>query len=186
MSVVPFPGDSVFDDPFVQGILSATRGGDLEALLLAYQQVPPGDWLHEELGRALIGLGPILVDPALDLWAEADSHEERGALAGLLAACGTRDPRILEILVVGLGEAPGPAALQLARYGDPAALPSLSAALDALALTPEAADLEGLVYAIEELGGVLTPAQAEKWEAIARLRERAPEPEVQRLYLVGK
>jgi hypothetical protein len=97
-------------------------------------------------------------------------------LLSLLANAGVRDDRILVQLVQSLSESPPEAAMYLAEYGDPVALPELSRALDAhkLSLPDDPSDDHAvfeLREAIQLLGGKLTAAQQRKYEC-ARLARR--------------
>ena len=97
-------------------------------------------------------------------------------LLSVLANARVRDGRILVQLVHALSEFSPEAAMYLAEYGDPAALPELSRALDAhkLSMPDDPSDdhaLFELREAIQLLGGKLTAAQRRKYEC-ARLARR--------------
>jgi len=97
-------------------------------------------------------------------------------LLSVLANARVRDGRILVQLVHALSEFSPEAAMYLAEYGDPAALPELSRALDAhkLSMPDDLSDDHAvfeLCEAIQLLGGKLTAAQRRKYEC-ARLARR--------------
>jgi HEAT repeat protein len=82
------------------------------------------DDVSEELLDAFCRIGPVAVDPLLDLYRRLDP-DEGGEVSFLLAALRVCDPRILDLLVGRLAVDPGDAAIQLGLYGDPAAKPAL-------------------------------------------------------------
>lgn len=96
-------------------------------------------------------------------------------LAEILSQPGRRDPRDLALLVAGLDTETMLYASLLSSYGDPAALPALSAALDRADVVSDSFGLGPIgeiAYAIEALGGELTPDQIVK-RALNRHRHRA-------------
>ena len=124
--------------------------------------------LRQAVQEALAPLGSLLVTPILDRLPTAVGGYRR-ELWFLLANAGVRDARIFAQLLGALAESPEDGAMYLAEYGDKAALPELSRALDACRLDPEGhAPDDHTVFelreAIHELGGELTPAQQAKYE----------------------
>lgn len=87
----------------------------------------PGN-VDDELVEAFVELGAAPVDPLLDLLSEL-GDEPAGDVLFLIASLHVRDPRIFDALIHRLDEEPWDGALALEIYGDPAALPSLEAAL---------------------------------------------------------
>ena len=143
----------------------------VEPMLQLLLGTEPLDFLHEEILLGLPKLGAAVVEPALLAYAACDDDDDgaagaRGDIAAVLAGCGVRDPRILAMLIEETRAEPSAAAM-LAQYGDPAALPFLSDALDRYQVAGNAGVLgdQGLIEltaAIEELGGTLTAAQQRK------------------------
>ena len=128
-------------------------------------QLPP---LRQAVEKALAPLGAPLVSPILARLPTAVGGYRR-ELWFLLANARVREPRIFIQLLGALAESPEDGAMDLAEYGDKAALPELSRALDAHRLdldgdTPGDHTVFELREAIHELGGELTPAQQTKYE----------------------
>ena len=140
--------------------------------------------LRVTVERALAPMGARLIAPILArLPTAVDGY--RLQLWSLLANAKVRDKRIFVQLLDALAEYPEQGAMYLAEYGDPAALPELSCALDAyqISLTDDGDHaLFELREAIEELGGTLTAAQQTKYEqALLACRIKvSAEMEVQR------
>jgi len=115
--------------------------------------------------KALAPMGARLIAPILARLPTA-VDEYRRQLWSLLANAKVRDKRIFVQLLDALAESPEQGAMYLAEYGDPAALPELSRALDAykISLTDDGDHaLFELREAIEGLGGTLTAAQQTKY-----------------------
>jgi hypothetical protein len=140
-------------------------------MLMVLTKTDLGDPVREAVLQRLPQLGAALVEPALAFHEATANDEIRFAVEWALSECGVRDDRILRILLARLVSTPRFAALQLQNYGDPAALPALSAAFDRL-------DLEGIgpafgwipdtdfiefARAIKSLGGTLTADQEGKF-----------------------
>jgi hypothetical protein len=122
--------------------------------------------LRVTVERALAPMGARLIAPILArLPTAVDGY--RLQLWSLLANAKVRDKRIFVQLLDALAEYPEQGAMHLAEYGDPAALPELSRALDAyqINLTDDGDHaLFELREAIQELGGTLTAGQQTKYE----------------------
>ena len=122
--------------------------------------------LRVAVEKALAPMGARLIDPILArLPTAVDAYRQQ--LWSLLASAKVRDQRIFVQLLDALVERPEQGAMYLAEYGDPAALPELSRALDAyqISLSDDGDQtLFELREAIEELGGTLTAAQQTKYE----------------------
>jgi hypothetical protein len=113
---------------------------------------------------ALESIGPPVLEPALAAHAAAVSDRERFSLEGVLADIRVRDDRVLAVLLKVLERDPSDGAVLLDRYGDPAALPRLFAALDRCCRIrgggPRAnPGVLELAEAIENLLGMLGPTQ---------------------------
>lgn len=102
----------------------------VEPLLAVLATAAPLSPLRAALEQALARLGALLVNPILARLPAAEGAY-RLQLWSLLANARVRDDRILVQLANALSESPAEAAMYLAEYGDPAALPELSRALDA-------------------------------------------------------
>jgi len=132
---------------------------------------------HAAVAEAIPRLGPAVLEPVLVAFAGTTDPELRLSLAGALSRLGQRDLRILAALVEHLQEDPVHAAACLADYGDPAALPTLHAALSAEPVDPAPSllgnqEIVELCTAIEDLGGTLAPAEEAKLAEVDALRER--------------
>ena len=139
------------------------------------------DWediLYAALIDALCSLGSPALEPALAAYAAAGSDDQRRALARVLAGVDTRDERTYAILLQTLEREVVLGAASLAEYGDPRAVPHLSAKLDAkkvdrgggLLANDEVIALAG---AIERLGGALTEDQTRKLRVGTVMRDDA-------------
>lgn len=163
-------------------ILAELNAGDvIEPMLRVLARCDPMDILYSTLIHALESLGPRVLEPALAAYAAAESEDQRAAIVNVLSGLNVRDDRILPILLKMLEDDVELGAGLLAEYGDPAALPYLSAALDGcepddrggLLVNQEVIELEA---AIDELGGVLTEEQKGKVRAVKAAREVARAP----------
>ena len=163
----------------ILGVLEA--GEAIEPMLRVLARCDPMEVLYSTLVHALESLGARVLEPALAAHASAESEDQRGAIANVLSGLGARDDRILPILLRMLEDDVELGAGLLAEYGDPAALPHLSAALDGCELdargglfgNQEVIELEA---AIEELGGALTKEQKGKVRAVEAARDVARAP----------
>lgn len=132
------------------------------------------DYLHMSALNAVVELGPEALEPVLELHARTHDGDLRMSLSEILGKLDVRDDRVLRALLLQLEERVEFGAGCLAEYGDPAALPKLSAALDVYRLSEDATPMADhavieLRHAIEELGGTLSPSQKAK---VAKLRQR--------------
>ena len=135
----------------------------LRDVLATTHQLSP---LRVAVEKALAPIGACLIEPILARLPTA-VDEYRQQLWSLLANAKVRDQRIFVQLLDVLAEHPEQGAMYLAEYGDLAALPELSRALDVyqISLTDDGDHaLFELREAIEELGGTLTLPQQTKYE----------------------
>ena len=135
------------------------------------------DILHGTLIDALTSLGPQIVEPTLRGYAIAENEDQRAAIGSVLSRIHVRDSRILPILLQILEENVETGACSLAYYGDPAALPHLSTALDACKMDRQGGPFANqniieLAAAIEDLGGKLTRYQAKLLQDVDRARNK--------------
>ncbi len=156
-------------------------GEAIEPMFRVLARCDPMAILYSTLIDALESLGPPVLEPALAAHAAATSKDQRVAVAEVLSGLGVRDDRILPILLQALQEEVEIGAGLLAEYGDPAALPRLSEALDARELDPRGGllvnqDVVELEAAIEELGGSLSEGQQRKVRAVEAARDAARAP----------
>lgn len=139
----------------------------IEPMLRVLARCDPLEILFSELVHQLKALGPPVLEPALAQWARAGTDEAREGIENVLAGIGVRDDRILRALLARLDADRTLGAALLGQYGDPAALPRLSAALDAAPLDENAglignAAIAELDAAITDLGGTLSESQERK------------------------
>lgn len=139
-----------------------------------------GDYLSAEIIEALPAMGPPVLERLLQAQPRFERADQMNPLNVVLAKLGTKDPRILAILLDELKKFPDIGASNLAVYGDPAALPHLLRAFDEYQVTPTDNPIEHhamieLTAAIEELGGDLTPAQQAKAQIADEPRRRFAE-----------
>lgn len=156
-------------------------GQAIEPMFRALARCDPLDSLYSALVEALESFGHPVLEPALAAHAAAESEDQRTAVACVLSGLDVRDDRILPILLRALEEKVELGAGLLAEYGDPAALPHLSAALDACEVDPRGGllanqDVVELEAAIEDLGGSLSVGQKRKLRAIEAARDAARAP----------
>jgi len=126
------------------------------------------------VARALWELGPAILEPALHAYAGNQDLRYRLQLAIVITALELRDERIFDLLVEMLAQEPEHGAMCLKRYGDPRAIAHLRRVLDGHAAACGALTFDEVIAlgdAIEQLGGVLTPAQARAYRRA--LREEA-------------
>ena len=163
-------------------ILGELKAGEaIEPMLRVLGRCDGMDSLYSALIHALKSLGGAVLEPALAAHAAAASEDQRAAVAEILASLHVRDDRILPILLGVLEDQPELGASLLAEYGDEAALPRLSAALDGCELDPRGRllvnqDVVELEAAIRDLGGALTEEQERKVRASEDAREEARAP----------
>lgn len=156
------------------GVREHVDGDGIGRLLDALGRLDDMDILYTDLTYALSEAGEVVVEPALArLPADLESAYAY-ALAEILAKSDTRDERILELLLRFFDEDVDLGASLFTRYGDPRALPHLSAALDEVDLDDEEGYWEQtvieLAFAITRLGGELTEDQREKRDAVRKRR----------------
>jgi hypothetical protein len=147
----------------------------IEPLLDTLLECEPMEMLFDACLHALTQFGEAVVEPAFARLPQAGEEGSR-SLASVLSSSGARDSRILSLLLVQLAQDDEVAPGNLAEYGDPAALPALFEAYDRLELSPDDSpfanqDFIEVAAAIEELGGELTPLQAEKFAVALKPRE---------------
>jgi hypothetical protein len=156
----------------------------LLAKLPAYEAIGPmvrllarsdrEDLIFSELVHQLKEFGPPVLETALAERANAGTSGAREVIEGVLAGLGVRDERILSALLARFDASPIVGAGLLEEYGDPAALPRLSAALDAFTVDRSGSALAndailGVEAAIDALGGTLSEAQLQKVESVVAL-----------------
>jgi hypothetical protein len=136
-----------------------------------------GDIVRDEIVFALQKLGSAVVEPALAAFEPNASEDLSGAMAAVLSKAGARNERIFAAFVEHFEGDPEMGAAYLADYGDPRAVPHLSAELDRQNV-PSTSDnlfadqtLIELAAAIEGLGGTLTPGQQIKLRAVDARRD---------------
>jgi hypothetical protein len=149
------------------------------------------DIIHDRLILALAKMGPPALEPVLEAHAATEDPERRYELCDILSSLGVKDDRIYRALLALFDEHIAAGAMYLAVYGDPAALPILSAALDDEPDIPSDNPAENhtvieLAEAIDTLGGSLSASQWHKRTRVIQVarrkyRERAaverePEP----------
>jgi hypothetical protein len=145
-------------------------------MLRVLARCDPLDILYSELIHRLEELGPPVLEPALAALSIAANDDAREGIESVLAGLRVRDDRILRVLLARLAANVELGAILLGQYGDPAALPQLSAALDGCEPDPDGgilgcSDVVELEASISDLGGTLTPAQALKVQAVDALRD---------------
>ncbi len=132
--------------------------------------------IHDRAIQGLPRLGPAVLEPALAAYAETSDPDVRPGLTSVLAKLNVQDERIYQILTEELEENPDLGAGHLAEYGDPRALPLLSAAIDRYESRGDQMmvnqALVELKAAIEDLGGEVTPEQQAKIDRILEPDER--------------
>jgi hypothetical protein len=146
-----------------------------EAIEPMVRRLAEDDWesiLHSKVVEAVPKLGPPALEPVISAHAAAADPLLRMTFAGILARLGVHDERIYQLLVDELERDMEPGAMHLADYGDPRALPLLSAALDRYEPVDDDNSLMAnhvvieLEAAIKRLGGELTPEQQAKVQRI--------------------
>ena len=122
-------------------------------------------------------LGPAALEGCLAAYAMPTDEAFRDRLAGVLSQCGVHDERIHACLVETLQRPPELGANALAAYGEARALDVRAHTFDTLPLRDAESPLATHVFidlraAIEDLGGQLTAAQHQKFEAADAARRR--------------
>ncbi len=135
------------------------------------------DGLAPQAAAALRTLGPTALEGCLAAYATTTDAAFRDRLAGVMSRCGVHDERIYACLVETLQRTPELGANYLAEYGEARALNVLAHTFDTLPLRHEESPLANHVFielraAIEDLGGQLTAAQAQKFDAADAARRR--------------
>jgi hypothetical protein len=135
------------------------------------------DGLAPPAAAALRTLGPAALEGCLAAYAMTPHEAFRDRLAGVLSRCGVHDERLYACLVETLQRTPELGANYLAEYGEARALDVLAQTFDTLPLRDEEIPLANHVFvelraAIEDLGGQLTDAQHQKFEAADAARRR--------------
>jgi hypothetical protein len=141
---------------------------DLLADVGAVASVPPlleliADWdcpevLWSHLDRALPRFGAAIIEPALALLARAPKTIARDSVCSVLAAQGTRDPRVFAALCAAFAD-DAAAATHFVTYGDPKALEILRDAV--VSFAPDITEpwavgkIDDMTIAIERLGGAI-------------------------------
>jgi hypothetical protein len=135
------------------------------------------DGLAPPAAAALRTIGPAALEGCLTAYAMATHEAFRDRLAGVMSRCGVHDERLYACLVETLQRTPELGANYLAEYGEARALDVLARTFDTLPLRDEEIPLANHVFielraAIEDLGGQLTDAQHQKFEAADVARRR--------------
>jgi SEC-C motif len=154
--------------------------GDARAVPILLRCLAHDDWfdgLAPQAAAALRTLGPVALEGCLAAYAMAMNAAFRDRLAGVLSRCGVHDERLYACLVETLQRTPELGANYLAEYGEARALAVLAHTFDTLPLRDEVTPLANHVFielraAIEDLGGQLTAAQHQKFEAADAARRR--------------
>jgi SEC-C motif len=169
------PEGALFHAVDLLGALGDARAVPILLRCLAHDDVFDG--LALPAAAALRTLGPAALEGCLAAYATTTDDAFRDRLAGVLSRCGVHDERIYACLVETLQRTPELGANYLAEYGEARALDVLAHTFDALPLRDEEVPLANHVFielraAIEDLGGQLTAAQAQKFEAADAARRR--------------
>jgi hypothetical protein len=169
------PEGALFHAVDLLGALGDVRAVPILLRCLAHDDLFDG--LAPQAAAALRTLGPAALESCLAAYAMTTDEAFRDRLAGVMSRCGVHDERIYACLVETLQRSPELGANYLAEYGEARALDVLAHTFDTLPLGAEAAPLANHVFielraAIEDLGGQLTAAQAQKFEAADAARRR--------------
>ena len=135
------------------------------------------DILHSRLISTLSAFGETAFQPVLQAYHETSDPEYRRSLCDTLTGLGIKDDQIFDIALDYLEEDVEYGAMCFAVYGDSKALVHLQRALDDYEVeetdNPFAYQpVIELCGAIQELGGQLTPSQAEKHKRVMAHRAR--------------
>ncbi len=169
------PEAALFHAVDLLGALGDARAVPILLRCLAHDDLFDG--LALPAATALRTLGPAALDGCLAAYAMTTDAAFRDRLAGVLSRCGVHDERIYACLVETLQRTPELGANYLAEYGETRALDVLVHTFDTLPLRDEESPLANHVFielraAIEDLGGHLTAAQHQKFEAADAARRR--------------
>ena len=169
------PEGALFHAVDLLGALGDARAVPILLRCLAHDDLFDG--LAPPAAAALHTLGPAALEGCLAAYAMTTSEDLRDRLAGVLSRCGVHDERLYACLVETLQRTPELGANYLAEYGEARALDVLAHTFDTLPLRNEESPLANHVFielraAIEELGGQLTAAQAQQFEAADAARRR--------------
>jgi HEAT repeat protein len=112
--------------------------------------------------NSLREIGEPAIEPLLEFYKETAGDDDSDA-GFLLGSLGIRDPRILEALVERLQTDPMDAGHCLAAYGDPAAIPAMRAAIEAM--KEDEWMIESLRHSLRELEAGRRPLEDEDEES---------------------
>lgn len=128
--------------------------------------------LHSRLVVRLPDFGAAVVEPALEILANAEEPSARHSLCCVLSKVGVHDDRIFDSLCDLFDDDEALGAMCFADYGDDEALPILEGAIGDFALDPDDAEsmyrLRDLESAYEALGGRMPEVLRQRVEAIRR------------------
>jgi SEC-C motif len=169
------PEGALFHAVDLLGALGDARAVPILLRCLAHDDLFGG--LAPSAAAALRTLGPAALEGCLAAYATTADDAFRDRLAGVLSRCGVHDERLYACLVETLQRTPELGANYLAEYGEARALDVLAPTFDTLPLRDEESPLANHVFielraAIEDLGGQLTAAQHQKFEAADAARRR--------------
>ncbi len=120
--------DDLMDlDPLLIDLFRSLRSPAALPFFMRVMRDNPSD-VPDDLVESIVELGGAAVEPVLGLLREL-KEGDAGDVPFVLAALRVRDHRVLEALSSRLENDPQDAALCLEMYGDPAAIPTLTAAL---------------------------------------------------------
>ncbi len=146
-----------------------------DAMLHTLAKTDYRDIVHDRLIVSMPKLGQAVLEPALRALAQNGDEEFRGSLCAILANLKVRDERIFDLLLQELDRDILSGAIVLGDYGDPRAIPYLSAAFEEYELKDDSpfgnTALFELQDSIELLGGTLTPSQRKKLDEAEQLAE---------------
>jgi hypothetical protein len=169
------PEGALFHAVDLLGALGDARAVPILLRCLAHDDLFDG--LAPQAAAALPTLGPVALEGCLAAYAMTTDEAFRDCLAGVMSRCGVHDERIYARLVETLQRTPELGANYLAEYGEARALDVLAHTFNTLPLRDEEFPLANHVFielraAVEELGGHLTAAQHQKFEAADAARRR--------------
>jgi len=169
------PEGALFHAVDLLGALGEARAVPILLRCLAHDDLFDG--LALQAAAALRTLGPVALESCLVAYATTTDEAFRDRLAGVMSRCGVHDERIYARLIETLQRTPELGANYLAEYGEARALDVLAHTFDTLPLREEEVPLANHVFielraAIEDLGGHLTAAQHQKFEAADAARRR--------------
>lgn len=101
-------------------------------ILAEIRHAMPDAMLRQPVWDALLDMGELVVEPALDVHRRSDSTASRRAAAMLLGDIAVTDARVFDVLVAALSHTPCAMAAYLAGLQDERALPPLLDTFDAL------------------------------------------------------